>query len=188
MNAPDIHYKFFGLLSILIMWVGLLFLLYRWRGDRTMSFSVHAARTKSGRIYYFLLFAAALPLFYVFIIKWFVPALHLPASFTYLATVGVLGQVVAMMVPALPGRKGRIHNTGAYLMGFMMIPLSILICFADASLFVRLIALLAVFYMLTVTVLFVAVKRSYSHYLYFQATYIALFHVVILLGTYTIGN
>jgi hypothetical protein len=185
MITPDPTFKLLGLLSIIIVWTGLLFLLYKWRGNRSMSFSLHAAQTKSGQIYYFFLFIIVLPLFYLFIIKWLAPTLNLNNNFTYLIGLGVVGQLLAVLVPALPGRRMQIHNFGAYLMAFTMIPVSLFIAFATVPFLVSLVAALGAIYMVVATILLLTVKRSHAYYLYFQAAYIATFHVIILLSSYT---
>lgn len=149
-----------------------------------MSFSRHAAQTKSSQVYYFILFAIVLSLFYSFILMWFVPALGLSDNFVYIVTAGVLGQLLAILVPAIPGRKEQVHNLGAYLMALTMLPAVILIAFADVSLLVSVAAIVTAVYMIATTVLFLAVKRSHFYFLYFQAAYIAAFHIVVILGAY----
>lgn len=119
-------------------------------------------------------------------LRWFVPALELPDIFSYLVTLGILGQVLAVVVPAIPGRKERIHNLGAYTMAFTMIPLCIMLGFTEIDWFARLVALLTATYMIGAGVLFLTVKRSHDYYLYFQAPYIALFHITILISTYSL--
>jgi len=183
---PDINFKLFGLLSIVIVWAGLFFLLYKWRGNKSMSFSLHAAQTRGGQIYYFLLFLITLPLFYVFILKWYIPTFDLPNAFTYLVTAGVLGQLLAVIVPAVNGQKEQIHNFGAYLMAFTMIPLSVFIAFADIPALVRILAVAGIIYMIGSGFLYIYSKRARSNYLYFQAMYIALFHVIIISSTYSL--
>lgn len=149
-----------------------------------MSFSLHAAQTRGGQIYYFLLFAITLPLFYLFVIEWFTPTLELGAEFNYLVTAGVLGQLLAVLVPATPGRKEQIHNLGAYLMAATMIPASILIALSHPPLFVSAVAATGAVYMIGASFLFLFVKRSHAYFLYFQAAYIAMFHVIIISSTY----
>jgi len=182
--TPDTSFKSLGILSIIIVWGGLLFLLSKWRGDKSMSFSLHAAQTKSSKIYYFSLFLITIPLFYLFIIKWYVPSFDLPNIFTYFVTAGVLGQLIAVIVPAIKGRKEQIHNFGAYSMAFSMVPISVFIAFADIPPPVRILTIVGIIYMIGAILLFFYVKRTHSSYLYFQAAYIALFHAIIISSTY----
>ncbi|HET7673610.1 MAG TPA: hypothetical protein VFK11_03810, partial [Candidatus Saccharimonadales bacterium] len=101
--VPDPSFKPFGLISILITWMGLLFLLYKWKGNKSMSFSLHAAQTKAGQIYYFILFSITLPLFFLFILRWYAPFLGLSNIFIAVVLVGILGQILAIIVPAVGG-------------------------------------------------------------------------------------
>lgn len=186
MITPDPSFKWLGLLSILIVWSGLIFLLYKWRGNKRMSFSLHAAQTKNGQIYYFVLFATVLPMFYLFIIKWFVHTLGLNNWFTLAVTVGVLGQLLAVLVPAIPGIKGQIHNFGAYIMAFTMLPAVLLIAFANVPYIVTIASLAAATYMIFAASLFIFFKKSHDYYLIFQAIYIATFHANIILSSYIV--
>lgn len=181
---PDEHFKFLGLLSIALIWTGLFFTIYRWRGDKSMSFSLHAAQTKIGLIYYFFLFWTMLPLFYLFILYWYVPRFDLGLPFIVLTTVGVAGQLIATMLPAGGGTKGIIHETGAYIMGITFIPLSVMIALADVSPFAKAVTIIAIVYMAGSIILRFAWKGSMKFYLYFQAAYIAMFHMVILVSAY----
>lgn len=184
MVLPDPAFKSLGLISIIMAWTGLLFLIYRWRGNKSMSFSLHAAQTKAGQIYYFILFAITLPLFFAFVLKWYVPALNLPSLFTYLVAIGVAGQIIAVIVPAVGGRKEKIHDFGAYLMAATIIPTSLIVALADIPIAVRALAILGVGYMIAVWILHFGLKQIRSHYLYFQAAYVAFFHLIIISSTY----
>lgn len=184
MLNPDPSYKFLGLLSITIVWSGLIFLLYKWRGNKSMSFSLHAAQTKAGQVYYFFLFLITLPLFYLFILKWYIPSLDLPGASTYFVTAGVLGQLLAVIVPAAGGWKEQIHNIGAYIMAFSMVPLSVFVAFSGIPTLVRIITVLGIAYMISASLLYLLSQTARSSYLYFQAAYIALFHIIVIASTY----
>lgn len=182
--VADPAFKSLGAISIGLTWAGLIFLLYKWKGNRSLSFSLHAAQTRAGQIYYFFLFVITLPLFYLFVIRWYVPALHLPTLFTVIATIGILGQVIAVLVPAVGGRKEQIHNFGAYLMAFTLIPSSWLVFRAHIPVGLKILTLAAITYMVVATFLFLFVARARAFYLYFQAAYVLAFHAVILTTTY----
>lgn len=181
---PDEHFKFLGIVSIVAIWIGLLFTIHRWRGDKSMSFSLHAAQTKAGLVYYFLLFWITMPLFYLFMVHWYTPRFDLGLPFVVLTTIGVVGQLSATLIPAGTDTKGVIHEVAAYVMGITLIPLSVMIALADVSLFARIAAAIAVVYMIGSIILRFTWSRSMNRYLYFQAAYIAAFHIVILTSTY----
>lgn len=181
---PGEIFKIFGITSIAIIWLGLLFVLYKWPGNASMSFSLHAAQTKAGQLFYLILFLVSLPLFYLFIIQWFVPTFQFGWLFVTLVTIGVIGQFVAVLVPALPGKKELIHNAAAYTMGLTFIPLSFMIALADVSIVARYITGAAIVYMLMAPLLYAFVRRTHAYYLYFQAAYILAFHIIVLVATY----
>lgn len=180
----DESFKPLGLLSITLTWLGLLFLISKWRGNKSMSFSLHAAQSRSGHIFYIMLFSITLPIFYLVIINWYVPSLNLPNLFTYLLIVGIIGQFIAVWVPAVGGLIEKIHNFGAYLMASMLIPLSILVAFAQVQGLVKQIAVIGILYMTIIWIMHFDLKRIKPNYLYFQSIYIAFFHLIILLSTY----
>ncbi len=180
----DGDFKFLGLLSIIMIWLGLLFTIYRWHGDKSMPFSLHAAQTRVGLVYYFLLFWITMPLFYLFIVHWYVPRFDLGLPFVILTTIGVAGQLGATLVPAGTGTKGIIHEIAAYVMGITLIPLSVMIALADVSLFAKIVATMAATYMVGSIILRFTWSGSMRHYLYFQTAYIAAFHIVILTSVY----
>lgn len=182
--TPDPFFKSFGVVSIALTWIGLLLLLYKWKGDKSLSFSHHAAQTKAGQIYYFVLFAITLPLFFLFIWRWYVPTLKLPDVFIGIVIVGILGQLLAVLVPALGGTKERIHNFGAYSMAVSLIPASIFIALGSIPSVVEIFALISVAYLTASVVLFFMFPRLSAHYLYFQSAYILTFHALILTSTY----
>lgn len=184
MTLPDPSFMPLGIISISITWIGLLFLLYKWRGNKSMSFSLHAAQTRGGQVYYFLLFIITLPMFYLFVSNWYVQELKLPSTFTLLVAIGILGQIAAVIIPSVGGRKERIHNFGAYLMSATLIPLSAMVAIADIPIGVKVFAGLGTAYMITVSILFITTKRLRSNYLYFQAAYVIAFHSIILASTY----
>jgi hypothetical protein len=151
-----------------------------------MSFSLHAAQTKVGQLYYFGLFGVTLPMFYLFVTRWYVPALALPRIYVYLAIVAILGQLVAIIVPAVDGLKEKIHDTGAYLMTFALAPLTALLVLSAAPAAIKVLAIVGTLYMVSSVVLFFALKTTRARYLFYQAVYVAVFHLIILVSTYTI--
>ncbi|HET7673553.1 MAG TPA: hypothetical protein VFK11_03520, partial [Candidatus Saccharimonadales bacterium] len=104
--------------------------------------------------------------------------------FIAVVLVGILGQILAIIVPAVGGAKERIHDFGAYTMAFMLIPASLLVALGHVPLGVKILAFLCTSYMLVSMTLFFAIPSLSSRYLYFQAAYILVFHTVILASTY----
>lgn len=136
-------------------------------------------------MFYIVLFMLAPPLFYLFIVRWFVPSLKLPSVFTYLIVAGIMCQLVAVWVPDAGGFRTKIHNAGAYGMAGLMIILSMVIATSTTiAMTARIAGLITVIYMVTAWGLLLFIKSMRQKYLYFQAAYIASFHVTLLVATY----
>ena len=179
-------YKSFGLLSIILIWAGLLYMIKKWPGNKSMSFSAHAAASRPGIVYYFTLFTTDLILFFLFVSKWLVPTLHLPYVFTTISFIAVLGQFIAICIPTTGGLKTRIHDLSSYVMFVLLMPLSLMLFYSShVSLVARLACLLAACYMVVAWFLFTIVKSTKNHFLIYQTTYAASFHVALLLVIYT---
>ncbi len=177
--------KHLGLISILFVWAGLLFLIRRWKGDISMTFSQHAARQRAAQVYYFLLFAIELPLFTFFMFRWFIPEYNMPFTFALFLIVGTVGQFVAVVVPETRGWRVVVHRYAAFLMSDCLVVLNLLIRFSgEFSALTQFIAALAS--VVQVGIIMYLFKRRAYHpkILPIQATHIAMFHLVILTATY----
>lgn len=178
-------YKHVGLVLIILTWMGLIFLIKKWPGNKSMTLSQHAAPNKNSRLFYLLLFLITLPPFYLFITNWLVPNLSLPVIYTYVAGLAIVSQIIAAVVPDNGGLKTKIHNLGAYGMATLLIPLTGLILISSAGIVTKSLAAIATVYLVVVWLLhFFWLEKIQPHYLYFQSIYIAAFHAVILAATY----
>jgi len=184
MTVLEMSFKWLGLVAMILLWSGLIFLLHKWPGKKSMSLSLHAAQTKSSQVYYFFLFVIVLPLLYLFLVTWYVPTVGLSGIFTFLATIAFLGQLTAVIFPAVPGWRIRVHNYGAFLMTLLMLPISLLIAFGQVSKLIQVLTVVGVCYLIGATILYVAVKRTHAYTLYFQIAHIAVFFGIILLSAY----
>lgn len=149
-----------------------------------MTYSGHAAQTKQGIIYYFVVFSIHLFLFYLFVVNWFAPMFELPNIFSALLVVAIMGQLAGLLVPATGGTKSTIHDTAAYTMHVLLMPLSLFIVFSDNfSTFARVFTLLMAMYMVTVWAIF-ASKKADNHRFWLQTMYGLSFHAAILAAAY----
>lgn len=181
-------YKSLGLISIVITWLGLFFLVYKWRGEPHMSFSLHAAANRKAYLFYLVLFVITLPMFLIFVTKWFVPILHLSNTFTYLVIAAILCQFIAAIIPEVEGVRARIHRFSAGIVTFLLIPATFLLVNAkNIPLSIRALAMAAGLFMVVVWGLYVWIESFNKHFLYFQAAYVAVFHLTILACTYLRG-
>lgn len=177
-------YKALGPISIVQLWLCLAFMVRKWPGNKSMSYSAHAAATRLGIIYYFVVFSVHLFLFYLFVVNWFVPTFHLPKLFSALLIVAMMGQLAALIVPTTGGRKTIIHDITAYIMHMLLMPLCLFIVFSqNFSLFARAFAMLTAIYMVSVWLL-LGLKKAKSHHFWLQTAYGLSFHTAILVAVY----
>ena len=176
-----------GALSILFSWIGLIFLIWRWKGDSSMTFSQHAARYRSSRIYYLVLWAICLPPFTWFLIWWFVPTFHMHWFFTACAWLSSVGLGIAAIIPETVNWKVTVHRLAAFGMAYGMFPMTIMIGLnKNVGLAARIFALGSASLMLAIILFLNHHKRHHSKMLWIQASYVAIFHLSILAATYTI--
>ena len=185
MNQTVESFKSFGLISILLGWIGLAFLICKWRGKTSMSLSQHAALTKSSFSFFISIFVITIPLFYLFILKWFVPAFDLPRLFINLILIGFLFQIIYVVIPDKNGISGLLHKFFAYSFAFLLIPLNIMI-FTSSNLspIGRFVSFASTLYMIFGLTLLLWKKGKFTYYLYFQILYVLCFHASILAATY----
>jgi hypothetical protein len=150
-----------------------------------MSISQHAASDNSAlRLFASVLIVGGLA-FYIWLIKWFAPALNLSTLFVLLITVTFLTQIVAALIPDTEGRKSKTHRAAAYSGAFLYLPLSYLILVAPkVSAAARIVGLICFVYMIIACASYFFVRKARNHYLIFQALYIMAFQIIILSAAY----
>lgn len=175
--------KMIGLLSIVVLWAGLLFLVWFWKNKkhREMTFSQHAAQTRASQIYYFLLFALAMPPFVWFIISWFTPKFELPIWFNVLTVVASIFQAIAVSVPETTGWRVPVHRNAAFMMALCMPIALTFLLFTPALLMVpKFITAAAIIWQLIVIVLFIPNKGYHRRVQFLQVSYITVYHLAII--------
>ncbi|HEX7963620.1 MAG TPA: hypothetical protein VF466_03435 [Candidatus Saccharimonadales bacterium] len=184
---PHEHLKFLGLLSVAVAVAAGAVLLRTWPKGKGFSISEHAGAQR--RSYY--LFLTVLIgdgfLFFLFMWRWFVPALRLPLGYMLLVLVGYLLQVATAVIPHRGdhGRLARLHGLVAFSMaGIMAVLTGLLALTSHVSAFGRMVAAATFGFMTLFWYLFVFVKSTRRHFLVYQAAYIASFYVCILAVSY----
>lgn len=181
---PIESYKPLGLISILLTWAGLIFLIRKWPGSKSMTFSQHAAASRSSKLFYAILFSLTLPLLYMFVVKWFIPAFEMGSVFLAFVVIAITGQLIAVWVPETVGVKKTVHYVGAYMMHTLLIPLTVLILFSAVSAPAKTVAVVALTAMIAVWSMHFSKESVRKRALHFQSAYVAAFHLTILASTY----
>ncbi len=178
-------FRYLGLVLVMLSWLAGFYLVTKWR-DRTLpTISRHAASSKHAS----LLFAAALiglgVLFYIWLLGWFCPHLHLGLLFKIVLTLAVTCQIVTALAPDTQGLSRTIHLVAAFTMATLYLPLTALILAAPhLSVLARVLDSVAGLYMLATFILFVILGKAKARYLLFQASYIMVFQTAILVAAY----
>jgi len=137
-------------------------------------------------VYYFILFASTMPLFYLFMTRWFVPVFHLPAIFVRIYTVGIILQMIAVTIPETKGTKVLIHRNSAFMMSLLLMPLlTIVLMSSYISVAARATSAVALVIQIVIAVITIPKNGYHKNILFLQAAYIAVFHIAILTAVYT---
>ena len=183
--------KFIGIGSILLCWAGLIFLIYKWKGNRSMTFSQHAAVSKQSQLFYVALFAVVLPLFSWFMFGWFATHLKLPLAYKILMIGALVGQIIAVLVPEVAGTsKESIHRYASFTMAILTMPITALIArYVHDPITKILVSSLALYMLANFLYLIIGHRKqgrvADKNMLIWQATYIAAFHLSVILATFS---
>lgn len=182
---PIDAFKPLGIVTVVILICGLLFLLWRWPQGRHMTFSQHAAQYRSAIIYYFLIFTIILPLLLLFFIGWFAPAFQLPPLFILFVVAAALFQYSVAIVPEVGGWKTTYHVGGSTVSAACMLLALVVMLFAvSISGFSKVIIAASILTMITFLVIGAKTRITHPHLLLLQASYYTAFFTAVLGTTY----
>ena len=179
-------YKLFLPLSLFGGWIGVLLPHFLSSTEKHKSVSWHAAQNR--RI--FLLTASAMTLssvfLFAFIFKWLIPTYHLPWPVTACFILSALGLLIASIVPAGKGRRGRIHDNSASLAFLLFLPINLFFIFShDASDVTRILLILtSVGMAFILRKLWFSSNETLAHHLYWECCYFALVDLGLLAITF----
>lgn len=178
-------FEYFGLILVVLSWLGGYLLISRFYDKDLPTISKHAASNRAAS----RLFAAILILvgaaFYWWLIKWFVPHLELTFVFQLILTITILCQFIAALVPDVDGRQGVVHRWSAWLMAILYLPLSVFIITSpQITLMLQIICSFLLIYMFIGFILVAMIGKAKSKYLPLQVSYIVSFQLIILIAAY----
>lgn len=177
--------QYFGLTLVIASWVGGYYLVSRWYDKDLSTISEHAASNKSAsRIFASILIGFGL-IFYYWLNRWFVPHLELNAYFQGILAFTIVCQILVGLASDTSGWSRKIHRWAAYTMALLYLPLSVLIiCSPQLNALARTVCILLTSYMLITFILVAVARKAKSRYLFFQASYLIAFQVLILSAAY----
>ena len=173
-----------GLVSAVISWVGLLFLIWKWKRDGSMTFSQHAAQYRSSRLFYALLWTVCLPPLFWFMVFPFAEKLALGLFFKVLVGLACVAMFIAATVPETTGWRIRVHRFSAFSMAILFVPILLTVLLAGLSKLVLFFIFPILLFMIWSIMFFVRHNAQHPRLLVAQALYIFVFHVSIFLAYY----
>jgi hypothetical protein len=183
------HWRLVILFTIIIFWLALIRLLTKWPRSRTKSISQHSASVREAYLFFTTAQLVCGISLYLFMVYWFIPALHLSLAFTIIYTITTLLQLISALIPdKIIGRKSLIHQALAYAMADGMFIISILLSFSKTVRgFSKTFIIIVALYMAYCMILFIIKKGrtdAVRNYLLLQSLYIVLFQFAILVITF----
>lgn len=174
-----------GLLTVLLLIIGLTVTVTKWKGGLHLTFSQHAATSHSSKVFYSLLFLFTLPILMVFITTWLVPTKNLPNLFIWFSSVAILFQIVCTWIPEEGGRKTIVHRILTAISGIALLPLMVIIGIsANLSMTIRNVAWIGFGVMIALLSIALSNPKGYRYALLLQIGYYTIFFIVILMITY----
>lgn len=178
-------FKPLGLVSAIILIVGLSLVVRYWPQGMSKTFSQHVASSKRGILYYTLLFTVVLSILLVFFIGWFVPYFGLSAWFTFFLVFSAATQYLCTLVPETGGKKSQLHRMLAGASAVALLPvMAILARSNNISAAARAITLASLVVMIWIVATIAYRKAEHKYFLILQSLYFLAFFVAVLSATY----
>jgi hypothetical protein len=180
-----LEYKYLGLLAIIILVTGLVFIMLKWPQGRHSSFSQHVAIRRHTIVYYSLLFGVVLPLLLLFFLRWFMPEFELSAWFGFFIVASSLFQFACTLIPEIGGWKTRYHRLLAGTSAVLLMPALLILLLSDSvELLSKLLTIISLAIMLGTIYVLSKGKGQHQQFLLLQSAYFAAFFIPILFTAY----
>jgi len=128
---PNEDLRYFGLYGLLFGTLAVIIMLYKWRGDKSMTLSLHAASHRGAYLTMGIAATVTAIFIYPFFWLWFMPTLQLSPLFGWCIGIAAICQILIGWIPDKPGKLSRIHNVLAFIAGGMIIPITILLALSS---------------------------------------------------------
>lgn len=174
-----------GLLSFVLLVVGLGIIAVKLPGGVSRTFSQRVANNKTTETLYSLLFLVTLPMLYLFFAVWFVPALNIPQYFLVFAVIAIVFQILCTWVPERGDSMTTIHRVLTGISGIALLPMVFVIATAESIVTnIRVVAWTALAGMVVLLIVALLHQKGFKYALLLQIGYYLLFFAAVLLATY----
>jgi hypothetical protein len=177
--------QYFGLILVIASWIGGYYIISRWYDKDLPTISRHAASSKKASYIFAIILIGYGLIFYLWLSHWFAPHLELNSYFKVILALTVVCQILISLAPDTSGFSRKIHHWAAYTMAILYLPLSILIINSHKlSTAARIICIFLTLYVLIAFMLVAVAGKAKGKYLFFQASCLVAFQVLILSAAY----
>ena len=174
--------QYLGLTSVIWLTFSLIVMFLLWPPEMPKTLSQNAARKRSSIIYYGVVFGIFLTPFTFFMLGWLVPQLSLGVVFSSVYLLGLLGQVIALIVPETKGVKVSIHHAAAFTMTLSLMVLTGVLALSPQIVGLQhWLSIVALSWMAFSWVMFIFVNRTHKYSLVFQLLYSYLFLILVII-------
>lgn len=182
---PVETYKYFGLLGIMGLAVGLSFIAIKWPVGIDYTFSQHSARQRQSIIYHFLMsLITSIPIL-LFLVYWFGPTYKMGILYYIFVWVGVITQLLCTLFPETKGFKANMHRFLAFTSGDCMMPIALLIGLnTKVATIPRIITLVSLAVMIILVSIIAKFKNRPPKFLLIQSAYYIVFFGSVLIAAY----
>ncbi len=180
--------KQFGLIAYMLFVGSVAYMLFRWSGESTKTFSQNAARNQSSIIYYGIVLAVFLAMLSIFAYGWLIPTLLLPTTFSVVFGVGVAAEAIAGLVPETTGWRKVTHITVSGVMYVATLIIVGMLYINSSTPHVAKLTSAAAFIVMVAVILAVVLFRQLQRYaLLLQTIHLFCFFGALLVVTYSVG-
>lgn len=173
---------YLGLLSFILMWFAIFYVLYKNPRELSKSISHHAAKDTSAYRVFAVIMTAALLLLTAYLFLYLIPAANLHAFLVSLFVIAVILELLTTWIPLSDDRRLHPHailsDTAAFLMPVITTGLALSGHLKSAALTVAYIGLVI---MIGLIVIFFTVPKAREKYLVYQSVYVLAFLLTIVL-------
>jgi hypothetical protein len=178
------HLALSGSVSVLTIWFAIGYVLLRQRNSLKLSESIshHAARSSTDHKVYAIVMSFGLVTVWLFIFVGLANAYGLPALFTIVVSTAIVLELFATWVPLTEGRSYIAHQLSSYLVAALLPAMLLMILiWSELLYFARIVALSSMLLMFLIGLIFAFIPSARRYYLIYQALYIFLFHVSLII-------
>lgn len=178
-------FKSLGIVSALVLFCGLWFVVKKWPQGNDRTFSQHIASSKAGVLFYIGLFSIVLPMLLLFFMGWFIPTYGLSSWFTFFILIAATTQFLCTLIPETGGNKSKCHRLLAFASADCLIPSVLILVMSETPSYVsRVISLVSLIIMSSIVFILVHNKAEHKNLLVLQASYFFAFFASVLSVTY----